>query len=119
MNELQRIRGLFGTILVLMIVLTAWASQTSNVLDGFRYLFADRWGIATLGDSYCGFITFCSWLVYKERTPVARVIWVFMILVFGNIAMAIYVLHHLRRLPKGARIEDLLLRVGSRTQGDA
>jgi hypothetical protein len=90
-----------------MVALTVWSSLDKSMMEGFRYLFQDRWAIATLGDAYCGFLTFLAWLVYREKSNLSRVLWVVTILFFGNIAMSIYVLNRLRT---ATSVEDLLLR---------
>jgi uncharacterized membrane protein YczE len=106
-SGLTPFRILFSLILVLMLSLTIWSSLDKSVWDGFRYLFQDRWAIATVGDAYCGFITFLAWVVYREKSSVSRVLWVLFILVFGNIGMSIYVLNRLRT---AKNVEELLLR---------
>jgi hypothetical protein len=49
-------------------------------------------------------------VVYKEVSWIARVAWLLGILLLGNIAMAVYMLIQLFRVPVSARIEDVLLR---------
>jgi hypothetical protein len=49
-------------------------------------------------------------VVYKEASWIARVAWLLGILLLGNIAMAVYMLIQLFRVPVSARIEDVLLR---------
>ena len=68
------------------------------------------WFIATLFDTYWGFLTFYCWVFYKENSWMKRVTWLVAILLLGNIAMAVYVLNKLFRLPADASAEDLLLR---------
>lgn len=72
------------------------------------------WFIATLFDAYWGFLTFWCWVVYKEGSWVARGAWLLAILLLGNIAMAVYALIQLFKVPLDAKIEDVLLR---RSQG--
>jgi hypothetical protein len=68
------------------------------------------WFIATLFDTYFAFLTFWLWLAWKERTWPRRISWLVAILLLGNIAMAIYVLIQLFRLPKTATLEHLIAR---------
>lgn len=103
-------RALPYLVLVAMIAVTTWASLEKSLAEGFRILFAERWGIATLFDAYFGFLTFYAWVYYKERSARARFLWLAVILFFGNIAMAIYLIRELRRLPPGASFENLLVR---------
>jgi hypothetical protein len=103
---------LFGTILVVMLVVTVQASLQQSVLD-WRGLVdgPDRWWtIATLADAYCGFLTFYAWVFYKERSTLARAGWFIAIMLLGNFAMATYVLRQLARLRDDQPLEQLLLR---------
>jgi hypothetical protein len=93
-----------------MIAVTTWASVEKPISQGFKDLFSERWGVATLFDAYFAFLTFYAWVHYKERSNVARFVWLVSILGFGNIAMAIYMLKELRALPKGASVEEFLLK---------
>ncbi len=68
------------------------------------------WLVATLFDAYFGFLWFWLWVAYKETSWLARAIWLLLILAAGNMAMAVYMLIQLWRLPVGASIEQLLLR---------
>jgi len=103
---------LFGTILVVMLVVTVQASLQQSVLH-WRGLVdgPDRWWtIATLADAYCGFLTFYAWVFYKERGLAARGGWFVAIMLLGNFAMATYVLVQLSRLRPGEPVSRLLLR---------
>jgi hypothetical protein len=68
------------------------------------------WFIATLFDTYFAFLTFWLWLAWKERTWPRRLGWLVAILLLGNIAMAVYLLIQLFRLPKTATLEHLIAR---------
>jgi len=106
---------LFGGILAAMLVVTVTASLNQPLWQwGGLTAEPDRWWTyATLADAYFGFLTFFCWVAYKERSWVARILWLVAILLLGNIAMASYVLIHLWRLPSNASMRDLLLRRGS------
>ncbi len=106
----RTLRVLFAGILILMLGVTVWASLQTNVMEGFAYLFRDRWGIATLADATCGFLTFYAWVFYKQNTWTSRILWFVAIITLGNIAMAFYMLLVLAKLPANARAEDLLLK---------
>ncbi len=97
-------------VLISMIGVTTWASLDRSVIDGFKSVWADRWGAATLFDAYFAFLTFYLWVFYKESSILARTLWLLAILAFGNIAMAIYLLKEIYHLPKGATVPSLLLR---------
>ncbi len=95
-------------VLVSMIIATTLASLDSSVIDGFRYLFQDKWGVATLMDAYFGFLFFYLWVFYRENSAVARFFWLVAVLSFGTIAMSSYLLLAIRALPTGSSLEDLL-----------
>ena len=105
------LRLLFGLILLGMLAVTLWAGSTQPVWQwGGLTQRPDRaWTIATLADAYCGFLTFYAWVFYKER-PVGRLGWFVFIMLFGNIAMASYMLRELYRLGPDESVAHLLLR---------
>ena len=71
---------------------------------------ANRWFQATLADAYLGFATFYVWVAYRESSLFARVLWLVLILLLGNLAMSAYVVIQLVMLPAGADLSSLLLR---------
>jgi Protein of unknown function (DUF1475) len=99
----------FSLMLISIIAVTTWASLEQNVMLGFEYLFESRWGIATLFDTYFGFLTIYLWIAYKEVTWAKRLLWLVLVLALGSIAFSIYILNQIRLL-KGGPIENLLIR---------
>ena len=108
MINLLRLAAAF--VLIAMLAVTTWASSEIALWKTPREVVLHPWFIATLFDTYFGFLTFYVWLAYKETSNLARVLWLLAILLLGNIAMAIYLLRELFRLPANATMEDLLLR---------
>jgi hypothetical protein len=108
------LRIFFIVVLVSMLCVTTWASTYVSVWKLPYETWTHPWFIATLFDAYWGFLTFYCWLVYKEVSWVARIAWLISILLLGNIAMAIYALIQLFRVPLNARIEDVLIRRSAR-----
>ncbi len=104
------LRVIFLLVLLAMLGVTGWASTQGALWDTPRMVATHPWFIATLFDTYFAFLTFYCWVAYKETTLVARVGWLVAILVLGNIAMAIYMLIQLFKLPSDASVEALLLR---------
>lgn len=100
---------LFGAILVAMLAVTGWASSRVALWSAGPDL-SDPWTIATLFDAYAGFLTFYAWVLHKEPRAAARVLWLALVLVLGNIAMSIYVLRELVRLGPRGTVADLLTR---------
>ena len=103
--------ALFGLIAV-----SVWATGHLGIAVSIKDLIADPaagnnpWLVATLFDAYFGFLWFWLWVAYKETGWLARGIWLVLILLLGNMAMAAYMLIQLWRLPAGASIDQLLLR---------
>jgi predicted permease len=97
-------------VLLTMLAVTIWASLQVALWNTPREVATHPWFIATLFDTYFAFLTFYVWLAYKETSNLARVLWLLAVLLLGNIAMAIYLLRELFRLPANATMEDLLLR---------
>ncbi len=106
----RKLRVLFTLILIFMLVVTSWASWREPLWNAVPRLLSDPWAIASLADAYSGFLTFYTWVHYKEGPGGNRLLWLGLILVLGNIAMAAYVLLTLASLPAGAGMRELLLR---------
>lgn len=109
MNWITFLKLLFTAILLAMLAVTIKAGMHENLFNAGRLL-DEPWMIATLWDAYCGFVTFYVWVVYKEQTWLPRLLWFVLIMCLGNLAMAVYVLIQLFRLPANATMSNLLLR---------
>ena len=104
------LRIFFSLVLVSMIAVTVWASGHTALWKIPGEIGGHPWFIACLFDAYWGCLTFYCWVAYRETSMVARVAWLIAILLFGNIAMAIYMLILLFRLPTSAGAREILLR---------
>ena len=104
------LRLFFIVVLVSMISVTSWAGSHVALWKIPHETWTHPWFIATLFDAYWGFLIFWCWVAYKEVSWVARLAWLIAILLLGNIAMAVYALIQLFRVPLRARVEDVLLR---------
>ncbi|MGD9032741.1 MAG: DUF1475 family protein [Desulfobacteraceae bacterium] len=102
------LKFLFALMLVAMLAMTTAASLDRGVFQALGDLWKDLWFKATLMDAYFSFITFYVWVAYKERRNLARILWFVLIMCFGNIAMATYVLIQLFRMAPGESMETLL-----------
>ncbi len=112
-----RITALYSVIAILGLVLVStWATSHVSIVPAIQDLIArpsgdfNPWLMATLFDAYFGFLWFWLWIAYKETGWGARLLWLVLVLCLGNIAMGAYMLIRIWKLPKGATIEDLLLR---------
>lgn len=101
-------------VLATLIGVSIWASLQVGVMPAIQNLLErpeagfNPWFIATLVDAYFGFLWFWLWVAFKETKNLARGVWLVLILLLGNMAMAVYVLRELWRLPPGAGFQDLL-----------
>src|SRR4051812_131469 len=100
------LRVLFSLTLVSMLWVTSWASMQCALWNTPQAVVSHPWFIATLFDTYWGFITFYCWLAYKERSWIAKILWLVAVLLLGNIVMSVYILIQLFRVPATARLED-------------
>jgi len=100
----------FSLILLAMLAVTTVASLDRGVFEAGAGLWPDPWFRATLADAYFGFLVVYLWIAYKENTLGRRILWFVLLMALGNIAIAVYVLIQLFRLPASATFEDLLLR---------
>ncbi|TAJ52709.1 MAG: DUF1475 domain-containing protein [Nevskiaceae bacterium] len=102
--------------LLVLIAVSVWASSLQGIVPAIRDLLArpaagnHPWFIATLADAYFGFLWFWLWVAYREVRWTSRLGWLVLILGLGNMAMAAYALLTLLRLPRGAGVEQFLLR---------
>jgi len=97
-------------VLISMLTVTTWASSFVALWNMPRAVATHPWFVATLFDTYFAFLAFWAWVAYKETSILARVVWLIAILLLGNIAMSIYVLRELFRVPAEATFADVLLR---------
>lgn len=104
------LRVFFIGVLLSMLAVTSWASLECSLWKTPREVATHPWFIATLFDTYWAFLTFYCWVAYKEVSWLYRIVWLFGILLLGNIAMAIYMLIQLFKVPADGKIEDVLLR---------
>ena len=112
MSSHLALKLLFGGILAGMLVVTTTASLKQPLWEWTGLVAEpDRWWTyATLADAYFGFLTFYAWVFYKEATAAARTGWFVAIMLLGNMAMAVYVLLQLRKLPADQPAASILLR---------
>ncbi len=104
------LRGLFGSMLIGMLVLTLIASWEQGLVPAARALWPDAWFRATLADAYIGFVTMYVWIAYKEPRVSARIVWFVLLMTLGTIAISGYVLYQLYRLKPTDSLERVLLR---------
>jgi hypothetical protein len=106
------LRIAFSLVLVAMSAVTLWASDHVALWKMPREVATHPWFVATLFDTYFAFLTFWTWVCYKETSHVGRGLWLVAILLLGNFAIAGYMLPELFRVPADAKLQAVLLRRG-------
>ena len=104
------LRFLFAAILAVMLWGTVRASLAQALFDIPPEVTGNPWFQVTLFDAYFAFFTFYVWVAWKEQALAARVLWFLAIGLWGNFAMATYMLVELFRLPAYATTCDRLLK---------
>ena len=94
------LRILFAAILIAMLGILGWAGSQCALFDIPREVATHPWFIATLFDAYFAFIAFWVWLAWKEGTVAARILWLPVILLWGNPAIALYMLLEIARVKR-------------------
>jgi predicted permease len=107
------LRAASAAVVLTMLCVTSWASVQLPLWQTPREVVLHPWFIATMFDTYFGFLTFYVWLAYRETAWLARVLWLLAILLLGNIAMSGYIAWVVWRLPSDAALARLLLRPAS------
>ncbi len=93
---------LFSAIFVAMLTVTIQTSMRMPIWEAFATFGDNPWAVATLWDAYLGFLTFYVWVFWREQRLLPRLVWFILIMTLGNMAMSLYVLIQLYRLPAGA-----------------
>jgi hypothetical protein len=57
-----------------------------------QVLFSIAWGRVSLIDVYLGFIIFCGWILYRQGWTLSTLVWILLMMVFGNATASLYVL---------------------------
>lgn len=102
------LRIFFVVILLSMLAVTGWASSQCALWKVPREVATHPWFIATLFDAYWGFLTFYCWVAWKEVSWISRILWLVAILLLGNMAMALYALIQLFKVPTTATFFEAL-----------
>ena len=102
------LRIFFVVVLASMLAVTGWAASQCPLFSVPREVATHPWFIATLFDAYWGFLTFYVWIFFQQTAALSRVAWLVAVLLLGNIAMAIYCLAALFRVPTTASFADIV-----------
>jgi hypothetical protein len=84
-----------------LVALLGLLAMTGILIYGFtvgdfngegKILLSMPWGIVSLVDLYVGFILFSGWIVYREKSLVRSIVWVFFMMVLGFFTASLYTL---------------------------
>lgn len=101
------LRLLFIGIFTVMAALIVWASLNQPIFGIPPEVRSNPWFIATLFDAYFAFLTFYVWVAWKEPKLAARILWLVTVLLWGNFAMAVYMLVELFRIDRIERLGEV------------
>ena len=104
---LWALRLLFIAIFTSMSGLIVWASMEQPIFGIPAEVRGNPWFIATLFDAYFAFITFFVFVAWKEPRLGARILWFVTVILWGNFAMAIYMLVELFRIDHIDRLREV------------
>jgi hypothetical protein len=80
--------------------------MSSSIAAGFivgdftgegRIIMSLTWGKVSLIDVYIGFFIFCGWIIYRERSLGRTIVWVILMMIFGNATACLYIFIALRQ----------------------
>ena len=84
-----------------LVALLGLLAMTGILIYGFivgdfneegKILLSMPWGIVSLVDLYVGFILFSGWIIYREKSLVRSIVWVFFMMVLGFFTASLYTL---------------------------
>ena len=75
---------------ITMLVALLYGFIFANFFDEGGLIVSVPWGIITLIDIYISFLVFCGWIIFREISIFAKIIWVLFVLVLGSFTIAIY-----------------------------
>ncbi len=101
------LRALFVFILLAMSWGTLRASLAQALFDIPPEVYLNPWFQVTLLDAYFAFLTFFVWVAWKEKRTAARVLWAVAIALWGNFAMAAYLLRELFRIRADGELTEV------------
>ncbi|MEY3773416.1 MAG: hypothetical protein RLZZ129_196 [Verrucomicrobiota bacterium] len=101
------LRGCFIVVLAVMLWGTVRASLAQALFDIPPEVYGNPWFQVTLFDAYFAFLTFYVWVAWKEQSVGARVLWFVTVILWGNFAMATYMLVELFRVRADAPLGEV------------
>lgn len=76
-------------VLAMSVVLIYGFTVGDFLFDGAQLL-SNPWGIVSLVDLYVGFTLFSGWIIYREKSAVRSIIWIFFMMTLGFFTGSLY-----------------------------
>ena len=89
---MSKTKLLLGVGAVVMGAAIIYALTFGDFLLEASILFEHPWFHVSLIDLYVGFLLFCGWIVFRERSRGRAAAWIVLILTLGNFAACVYAL---------------------------
>ncbi|MFN2211546.1 MAG: DUF1475 family protein [Anaerolineales bacterium] len=86
--KIAKVVSLLG-VLAMTVVLIYGFVMGDFLIDGAQLL-SNPWGIVSLVDLYVGFILFSGWIIYREKSVLRSIFWVFFMMTLGFFTGALY-----------------------------
>ena len=87
--------ALIGFLIMLISISTAFIVGDFSAEGSI--IFSLAWGKVSLIDVYIGFLIFSGWIIYRERSLGRSIMWVILMMIFGNMTACFYILLALRQ----------------------
>jgi magnesium-transporting ATPase (P-type) len=88
--RLVMVLALIGFIVMSTSIITAFI--VGDFFEEGATLMSLPWGIVSLIDVYIGFAIFSGWIIYREENAIRSMLWLILMMVFGNATASLYVL---------------------------
>ncbi len=63
---------------------------TGDLATDGALILQNPWGLVSLIDLYTGFVLFSIWIVYREKSILAKIVWVALMMVLGFWTASLY-----------------------------
>src|SRR6056297_4109733 len=86
-----------GKIIAWICLLAMTAGLMNGFINGDFFkdgceLLSNPWGIMSLIDLYVGFILFSMWIAFREKSKIAAIIWIVLMMILGFFTASLYIL---------------------------
>jgi hypothetical protein len=86
--RITKIISLLGVLAMTVVLINSFVR--GNFTSEGSQLTAMPWGIVSLVDLYTGFVLFSGWIIYREKSLLAAILWTIAMMVLGFFAGSLY-----------------------------